>query len=1153
MHTFNFNTEQFNRLFPFYITINDELNVVSAGKSVEKLCAIKNGENFKKHFSIPRPYTPFQSLNDLLALQNQLIVLENINDTTTKLRGQFEYLPGSNEVLFIGSPWFGSIEQAREHNLHINDFAHHDPLIDLLHVLKAQEIGNKDLQELIKTINKQKEELKKANKEVHDIALFPMQNPDPLIRINFEGEVIKNNPAASLLDFFRFENQFLRNDLFFKLIASKIDKENPRWSIEAACDEKVYSFLCVTMANEGYINIYGRDITEKKKTEDELSRLSLIASANKNGVIFIHPDGYITWANEGFCKLTGYSINEIVGNTPVGLCKGPLTDEDTIEAVLGSFNHGKSFSGNLIYYRKDGTWFWGHSDGQPLFNEKGEISGYFGIIEDITSEKINEEKLKVLSQIAEDNINPVIIADKNGYVSWVNKSYTQLTGYTLEESVGKKPGSFLQGPDTDLKTVQYLSQQIKKGEPFDAEILNYNKRKKMYWVRIQGQPIKNAKNEITGFFALQEDITKEKESELRFRSVLENIGDNVWEHNFITGRTFFSKSQNDFLGYSTTELTNNQKLWWESVHNDDRNLLVESDYKYRNGQAEFHSLEYRIMHKDGTVRWVLDRGVVIERNKLGKPIKIIGTHVDITSQKTLEAALKKAKETAEASTKAKENFLANMSHEIRTPLNAIIGMTHLLFDTRPNKQQFEYLEILKTSADFLHSLISDLLDMAKIEAGRIEVQNHPFDLVGLLRTTQRVFQIKLQNRPVELDMMIDARISGMYLGDDLILNQILLNLIGNAEKFTEEGCIDISVKLKKEEENTLWIEFKITDTGVGIPANKLDEIFQKFKQINTQGHKHKGTGLGLAITKQLIDLQGGTISVKSQEGEGTSFTFMLPFQKSDLEAVPDTFEIQASPSDLLGCKVLVAEDNIMNQKYISGLLNKWNIEFVIAPDGRKAVEQAQKQRFDIILMDIQMPNMDGYEATITIRNTKNPNQHTPIIALTASAMLDQKSKTKLVGMDDFVTKPFAPNQLLTILKRYARIDSSDQNTETSSNFSTQLDHDRLQEMYGDDKAYAADMFQTFLADVLPNFPAIQDLILQNDWESLGKLTHKLKPTLGMVGLTQLELQLLEIETIAKENPQEEPLQKLWESVQSTLDAAVPILQQELVHLQKSVK
>lgn len=948
-----------------------------------------------------------------------------------------------------------------------------------------------------------------------------------------------------------------------EVLKRRVDRERKaRLQAEAILEEKALQLYQVNEQlrhlNENLEHQVKQGVEELHESE---KRYRELIESVQDIIYKISPDGYFTFVNSVVEERLGYSENELIGRHFTDLIVPEYREEIVAFYLKMVEDKQESTYKDFPALKKNGEVVW---IGQTvrIIEQDEQVTELVAVARDVTELKTTEDALRTtqtrLTTLITNLQKGVLVEDEHRRIILVNQLFCDffsipappemMIGLDCSQSAEQSKHLF-KNPEQFVARIEelLLKQEIvieEELEMIDGRILERDYIPIFLEGHYRGHLWKYA--DITEEHQIREQIRK---SEEKYRGIMNNMELGLLEvdndQRIVRAYDRFCKlvgyTEEELIGKIAPELFITKEF--EAVLNDNQS---------RRTTGAASSYEMQIIKKDGSLIWVIISGAPII-DEHGDVIGSMGIHYDITERKVLEHELELAKQIAEDARQAEKQFLANMSHEIRTPLNAIIGMTHLLFDTRPNKQQFEFLEILKTSADFLHSLISDLLDMAKIEAGRIEVQSHPFDLVGLLRTTQRVFQIKLQNRPVELDMMIDARISGMYVGDDLMLNQILLNLIGNAEKFTEEGSIDITVKLKKEEENTLWIEFKVTDTGVGIPANKLDEIFQKFKQVNAQGHKHKGTGLGLAITKQLVDLQGGTISVKSQEGEGTAFTFMLPFQKSDLEAVPDTFEIQAVSSDLLGCKVLVAEDNIMNQKYISSLLNKWNIEFVIAPDGRKAVEQAQKQRFDIILMDIQMPNMDGYEATITIRNTKNPNQHTPIIALTASAMLDQKSKTKLVGMDDFVTKPFAPNQLLGILKRYVKVDGSDQNSKASSNYSTQLDHTRLKEMYGDDKAYAADMFQTFLADVLPDFPAIQDLILQNDWESLGKLAHKLKPTLGMVGLTQLELQLLEIETIAKENPQEETLQKLWDGVQSTLDAAVPILQQELVHLQESVK
>lgn len=1493
---FVFDEARFNRLFPFYILINRELRVSAAGNSIQKLCAIGKGDDFKKHFSIPRPNSPVNTFNELLELQNQLVVIDHISGNK-KLRGQFEYLDDAGEILFIGSPWFGSMEQVREHNLQITDFAHHDPLIDLLHVLKAQEINNDDLKKLVATFNEQKQELKKANREIHDIALFPTQNPDPLIRINFDGDVLLNNPAASLLDFFEYEGNLLRNDIFFKIIADHIDHDAPRWVIEARSGNRVYSFLCVTMKEEGYINIYGRDITEKKKINDQLARLSLVARANKNGVLFTSPLGYITWANEGFCNMTGYTLDEVIGKSPVELCQGPLTDENTLAALLDSFFKGKGFNTDIIYYKKDRSWFWGHSFSQPLRDEQGNITEFFGIIQDVTAEKASAEKMKVLSQIAEDNINAVVIADKEGKITWANKSFTTMTGYSLEEATGKKPGHLLQGAETDKKTVQYLAAQIAKGEPFNTEILNYKKNGQKYWLRIQGQPIKNEKGAITGYFALEEDITKEKESEDRFRKALEHIGDNVWEHDFRTGTTYFSKSENQFLGYSKEELANNQELWWNSVHADDRHLLEESNHKYKNGKANAHNLEYRMVLKDGSIRWVLDRGVVIEQDITGKPLRITGTHtditnskhteaelanrvkqfqslsenipgviyefafkkdgtdglryispaieklfgikpedfinylqyihpadretilqknlhsrqtltafyaearltvpgqperwlsvhssfsyrtgegddvftgfmlditqrknaeqeleeqrkfyedvlnnmpadiavfsasheylfvnprgikddelrkwiigkrdedycrfrnkplsiaegrratfnkvvaakkpseweekmirpdgseeyilrrwfpvmdnngnialvigyglditerkkfeealkaneekyrgiianmnlglmemdqngridfanqtllnmtglsgeeavgydamnflakesreevqqrmqkrstgvseayevktsignnpgwwlvssapkytsagehsgsivicLDITNQKNLEQELIRSREQAETLAKTKETFLANMSHEIRTPMNAIIGMGNQLAKTALNRQQHFYLGTINTAAENLLVIINDILDLSKIEAGKLTIERIGFEPKKVVGNAMQVLMHKAEEKGLRFtNSFCDSRLSEILIGDPYRLNQVMLNLISNAIKFTEKGSVDVTCEVIKESETTQTLKCSVTDTGIGMEQKFVEKLFDKFSQeYESVTRKYGGTGLGMGICKELVGLMGGQIEVTSEKGKGTTIQFVIEFAIGARADLPASHSTVVTNNFLQGKTILVTDDNEMNRLVASIILQNYGAEIVEAGNGEQAVQTVINKKPDLVLMDIQMPVMNGYEAAKQLRKL---GYMLPVIALTANASRGENEKCLSAGMNDYISKPFREDDLLKMIAQWLNTElvitqKTGGQQHDNSKPAVLFDLSSLQAISQGKEEFVHKMLRLFIEQAPATLTEIKQAYAHEEWEKVKKLAHRLKPSIDSLGIHSIKNEIREIE------------------------------------------
>lgn len=385
-------------------------------------------------------------------------------------------------------------------------------------------------------------------------------------------------------------------------------------------------------------------------------------------------------------------------------------------------------------------------------------------------------------------------------------------------------------------------------------------------------------------------------------------------------------------------------------------------------------------------------------------------------QKELESYIQKLELTSEKlkqSSSAKTDFLATMSHEIRTPMNAILGMTHFLREDNPREDQLESINVLDFSGKTLLSLIDDILDLSKIDTGKVEFENADFELKGLINTISESFKTTALNKKLELITEIGENLPKRLTGDPAKLIQILNNLLSNALKFTEKGSVRIMVQAIQEKGKEVDIEFKVIDTGIGIEKERISSIFESFVQAsNTTNRLYGGTGLGLSISKKLVELQGGSIKVVSELGNGSVFSIKLTFGKSENKENTNPGEVQILEEKDLNLRVLVAEDNLVNQKVMQSFLKRWEVECIIVSNGKEVLEELKAKEFDLILMDLEMPVMDGYEATSIIRNMEDPSKRDiPIIALTAAALNEVKDRVYSIGMTDFVTKPFNPVEL----------------------------------------------------------------------------------------------------------------------------------------------
>jgi signal transduction histidine kinase/DNA-binding response OmpR family regulator len=515
------------------------------------------------------------------------------------------------------------------------------------------------------------------------------------------------------------------------------------------------------------------------------------------------------------------------------------------------------------------------------------------------------------------------------------------------------------------------------------------------------------------------------------------------------------------------------------------------------------------------------------KDEIGQLIKGFNTMINQINKQN--KALTIAKEEAEASAKIKDEFLANMSHEIRTPMNGIMGMVKLLTDTHLGKEQYQYLENISISAHNLLVIINDILDFSKIEAGKLKIEAITFNLKNLLKKSESIFKEEAKNKSLYFNFTIDEEVPEFVIGDPTRLNQIIVNLLGNAIKFTTKGGINFSTKIISKDKKESTVCFIVEDTGIGIPKDKLDIIFSSFSQASSDTtRKFGGTGLGLTISKQLADLQGGTIKVESTVNKGSIFYLTLTFKYGKRNVnVPDIDSKKhiADNNDIYNSnlKILLAEDNEINQLFVKTILKSKKINLTVASNGREVLEILEKQYFDLILMDLHMPEIDGYKATEIIRKHKDKEKReVPIIALTASAIVGEKERCLNKGMNGYISKPFEPEDLLNIIAENIKIDidiadpkkTGDKQIVTNKYKYINLDY--MESIASDDIEFKNELISMFQKQIPVLIEQLTENLKNKDYDELGAVAHKAKSTVAILGIDILVEDMKWLEINSKE-------------------------------------
>ena len=1125
------NNEELNNLFPFYILLNQEGKIISIGQSLKKLFPISKKEDyFNNSWTIELP-----SLTSIAEISTKkLTIISNNSNSSLKFKGQFEKIEDSNQLIFIGSPWFQNTDQLIENNLTISNFAIHDSMFDLLHVLKKNEIANNELKEIVNQLNTQKKQLEQEQKSLvkRELKLIAIAEATDELLSNLNlKEALKNTfkligEALELQNISLFQSWAIELQNYESISVLKWSKENQEFKYDEF--EIDYNILRTKNsvdnfnANQtivpvfvkevfwGYI-VYQKEVAtnpwsiterslvksitnsiasaiERSERSKELFEMASFSMDSPNPILRIDLEGRLILRNKASEKIVSIELD------------GKEREDKVLFKLLPKILN-KNNSHILFEITSENNYYFVTA---MLSKSNDYINIY---LNDISKQKLAEkeilksnEQLNLFKVLINNSSDAVQVSLVSGQLFYINKIASERLGIEIENCQNYYVKDFEAIFDEEQAWIDHVN-ELKSIDFLTIEGKNINhKTGKSFPVEVV---VKYIEISDVGFIiANSRDITDRKINEYKiriqeekYRNIITNMNLGLLEVDLEEKIEYCNQNFLEISGYTFEELKGKKANDIFSI--EESKQIIEEKIKLRE-EGKSDSYEIAIRNKSGDLKWWFISGGP-NKNDKNEIIGSIGIHLDITKQKEIERDLETALIASKAASEAKEAFLANMSHEIRTPLNGIIGMIRELSTNKTIEEQFSMIENAQKASKHLLSIINNILDISKIEAGEIEVKHLNFNLFNVLDDIQSIFENECLKKNIKFEVNTDNRLNSIFKGDEIRIRQVLLNIIGNSLKFTQKGGIKVISSLIDDDK---IIQFQIIDTGIGMSPDFLKNIFTKFHQAdNSHERQYGGTGLGMVITKELIDLMNGQISIESELKKGTTITIQLKLERGESTdiLVKEENKIVDFTEHV---KILLVEDNELNRMVAKMAMNGDNFQIVEVENGVEALKILENAAFDLILMDLQMPILGGIETTLKIRES---GDQTPIIALTANAFKTELQKCKDAGMNDYIVKPFEKADFLNVIIRSLE-------AKTNSKKEKLYSLDKLNEMSDHNKEFIQKMTTIFQKTISKSLEDLTIAIENGNIELVKQIAHKIKPSLHNLEIKSVYKEIEELET-----------------------------------------